>query len=45
VVIFAVESEDYLTVGVQITASVGAAVPVVVEKVLSLLEGEAAPVA
>ena len=45
VVIVAVEAADYLTVGGRMTASVGAAVPVVVEKVLGLLEGEAAPVA
>ncbi len=45
VVIVAVEAADYLTVGGGMTASVGAAVPVVVEKVLALLEGEAAPVA
>ena len=45
VVIVAVEAEDYLTVGGSMTASVGAAVPEVVEQVLALLEGEAAPVA
>jgi len=45
VVIVAVEAEDYLTVGGRMTASVGAAVPEVVERVLALLEGEAAPVA
>jgi len=44
VVIVAVEAEDYLTVGGRMTASVGAAVPAVVEQVLALLEGEAAPV-
>jgi hydrogenase maturation protease len=44
VIIVAVEAADYLTVGGRMTASVGAAVPVVVEKVLALLEGEAAPV-
>lgn len=41
VVIVAVEAADYLTVGGRMTASVGAAVPLVVEKVLALLEGEA----
>jgi len=45
VVIVAVEAADYLTVGGRMTASVGAAVPVVVEKVVALLEGETAPVA
>jgi len=45
VVIVAVEAADYLTVGGRMTASVGAAVPVVVEKVVALLEGEGAPVA
>jgi hydrogenase maturation protease len=45
VVIVAVEAADYLTVGGPMTASVGAAVPVVVEKVVALLEGETAPVA
>jgi hydrogenase maturation protease len=45
VIVVAVEAEDYLTVGGRMTASVGAAVPRVVERVLALLEGEAAPVA
>jgi hydrogenase maturation protease len=45
VAIVAVEAGDYLTVGGRMTASVGAAVPVVVEKVVALLEGETAPVA
>jgi hydrogenase maturation protease len=44
VIIVAVEAEDYLTVGGRMTASVGAAVPAVVGRVLTLLEGEAAPV-
>lgn len=45
VVIVAVEAEDYLTVGGDMSASVGAAVPAVVEKVLALVEEMAAPVA
>jgi hydrogenase maturation protease len=45
VVVVAVEAEDYLTVGGRMTASVGAAVPGVVEKVLALLEEASAPVA
>lgn len=42
VVIVAVEAGDFFTVGGGMTAAVGAAVPVVVERVLALLEGEAA---
>jgi hydrogenase maturation protease len=44
VVIVAVEAEDYLTVGGQMTAPVGAAVPAVVDRVLALLEEAEAPV-
>jgi len=42
VVIVAVEAGDFYTVGGGMTAAVGAAVPVVVERVLALLEGMAA---
>jgi len=40
VVIVAVEAGDYFTVGGEMTAAVGAAVPVVVDRVLALLAGE-----
>jgi len=42
VAIVAVEAGDHLTVGGGMTAAVGAAVPIVVEQVLALLEGVAA---
>jgi hydrogenase maturation protease len=42
VVIVAVEAGDFFTVGGGMTAAVGAAVPVVVDRVLALLEGVAA---
>ena len=42
VVIVAVEAGDYMTVGGAMTAPVEAAVPVVVERVMALIEGAAA---
>jgi len=42
VVIVAVEAGDYTTVGGEMTAPVGAAVPVVVERTMALIEGGAA---
>jgi len=42
VVIVAVEAGDYTTVGGEMTAPVGAAVPVVVEKAMALIQGGAA---
>jgi len=39
VVIVAVEAGDYMTVGGEMTAPVRAAVPVVVERVMALIQG------
>jgi hydrogenase maturation protease len=41
VVIVAVEAGDYMTVGGEMTGPVGAAVPVVVERAMALIQGEA----